>query len=195
MVFCLPILVPGVIAMDNLTLPRPPEFHATTSLVVHAPPETVRRAILRDGVLKPDGLLSFGGTNQLLAWRWQRKGDALMRICSYSIGPDIVQPIDESTANHIKFSVNAAPPPMRETSPFGQIKPLHIENHYMVRSGEFTFVPVRGGTQLIASTEYSHDIWPLEYWALWSDFIMHRVHSNLLERVKLIAENSPEASR
>jgi hypothetical protein len=40
-------------------------------------------------------------------------------------------------------------------------------------------------------------MWPAEYWQLWSDAIIHRIHLRVLKQIKRLAEANarPAASR
>ena len=59
----------------------------------------------------------------------------------------------------------------------------------LARRGEFRLDPLPGGrTRLEGTTWYRHRIWPAEYWQVWSDAIIHRVHRRVLAHIKKSAE-------
>jgi hypothetical protein len=35
-------------------------------------------------------------------------------------------------------------------------------------------------------------MWPADYWGVWADFIIHRIHGRVLEHVKTLAESTPQ---
>jgi hypothetical protein len=53
-------------------------------------------------------------------------------------------------------------------------------------------IPLDAGrrTRLKGTTWYRHHLWPAAYWRLWSDQIIHRIHTRVLEHVKALSEAS-----
>ena len=74
---------------------------------------------------------------------------------------------------------------MKEWSPFGDIFPAHIDNYLVSKGGEFRITNLGNGkSKLVGTTWYSHKIAPEFYWRLWSDFILHRIHTRVLTHIK-----------
>ena len=44
---------------------------------------------------------------------------------------------------------------------------------------------------LTGSTWYQHHLWPADYWRLWSDAIIHRIHLRVLRHIKVLSEQTP----
>ena len=89
----------------------------------------------------------------------------------------------------LKFSVIANPPPLDEWTPYAKIRPPHLDGFFVSESGQFLLQPLgNGGTRLVGTTWYRHDIWPTFYWRLWSDELIHRIHLRVLRHIKRQAE-------
>ena len=55
--------------------------------------------------------------------------------------------------------------------------------------GEFRLVRLADGrTRLEGSTWYEFQMYPQDYWTLWSDAAIHRIHQRVLEHIKRLAE-------
>jgi len=81
------------------------------------------------------------------------------------------------------------PPAMREWSPFASVHPPHIDGFLVARQGQFKLIDLGNGrTRVEGTTWYQHNMWPESYWRLWSDYIIHRIHTRVLEHVKREAE-------
>jgi hypothetical protein len=80
---------------------------------------------------------------------------------------------------------------MHEVTPYGRIDPPHLDSYLVSEGGQFLLTPLEGGrTRLEGTTWYRNRMWPSEYWRLWSDWIIHRIHTRVLEHVKRQAEES-----
>jgi hypothetical protein len=57
--------------------------------------------------------------------------------------------------------------------------------------GQFLLTPLPGGrTRLEGTTWYRHGLAPAEYWRLWSDEIIHKIHMRVLKHIKEEAEKT-----
>jgi hypothetical protein len=78
---------------------------------------------------------------------------------------------------------------MKEWSPYANIHPPHLENFLVSEGGQFKLIALPGGrTRLEGTTWYRHHMWPAEYWRIWSDAIIHRIHLRVLNHVKRLSE-------
>ena len=76
--------------------------------------------------------------------------------------------------------------------PHKNVYPKHLDNFLVSRKGQFLLEPLPGGrTRLEGTTWYTHNLWPAEYWQVWSDFMIHRIHERVLVHIKKLAETSP----
>jgi hypothetical protein len=101
-----------------------------------------------------------------------------------------VEPIDIwDEPRLLRFQVTENPPPMREWSPYSEIHPKHLHGYMSSKQGQFRLTPLGGGRTLVEGTSwYQHGLWPSQYWRLWSDAIIHRVHMRVLQHIKVLAE-------
>jgi hypothetical protein len=105
------------------------------------------------------------------------------------VGP--IQIWDEP--RQLKFSVTSNPAPMEEWTPYSHIEPPHLHGFLLSEGGQFLLTPLpNGGTRLEATTWYQHGLWPVSYWKLWSDAIIHRIHLRVLGHIQQEVENRPE---
>ena len=85
----------------------------------------------------------------------------------------------------LRFRVSQNPPPMRELSPYPNLHPPHLEGFLVARQGQFKLTPLpNGGTHLEATSWYQHHLWPAQYWRLWSDYLIHRIHTMVLKDIQ-----------
>lgn len=123
------------------------------------------------------------------------RGVGAVRRCEFSTGA-FVEPITvwEPPAR-LAFNVIEQPPPMHELSPYRHVHPPHLDGYLRCRRGEFRLVRLDGNrTRLEGSTWYEFEMYPQDYWTLWSDGAIHRIHLRVLEHIKRLSEQSMTAS-
>jgi len=60
----------------------------------------------------------------------------------------------------------------------------------MAKRGQFRLMPLPGGrTRLEGTTWYHHNLYPAFYWRLWSDAIIHQIHTRVLKHIRSEAES------
>ena len=118
-------------------------------------------------------------------------GPGAVRHCEFSTGP-FVEPITVwQPPERLAFDVASQPPPMHELSPYRHVHPPHLDGYLRCRRGEFRLTPLPGGRTLLeGSTWYEFEMYPQDYWTLWSDTIIHRIHLRVLEHIKQLAEST-----
>ena len=80
---------------------------------------------------------------------------------------------------------------MHELSPYRHIHPPHLDGYLRCKRGEFRLIELPGGrTRLEGSTWYEYDIYPQQYWILWSDLLIHRIHTRVLHHIKQLSESN-----
>ena len=78
---------------------------------------------------------------------------------------------------------------MHEWSPYESVNAPHLAGNMRSKRGEFRLVRLpHGRTRLEGSTWYELDMFPQPYWTLWSDALVHRIHSRVLAHIKRLAE-------
>jgi len=103
-----------------------------------------------------------------------------------------VEPITVWDApRRLAFDVAQQPAPMFEMSPYKHVHPPHLEGALRSTRGEFLLEELPDGqTRLIGNTWYEFDMYPHAYWTLWSDLMIHRIHTRVLEHVRRHAERA-----
>lgn len=191
-VVAFPALLPLLIAGEATMPPPAPLYAARTSIVVDAPPERVWRNVIefRDIDEAPEWYFRAGIAYPLRA-KIAGAGPGAKRYCVFTTGA-FVEPIEVWDApRRLKFSVTSNPPPMRELSPYSDIRPAHLDGFLASRGGQFELEPLPGGrTKLTGTTWYQHHLWPASYWRLWSDAIIHRIHLRVLRHIAKLSTTS-----
>lgn len=184
------LALPLLMGAEAASPGRPPLIAVRTTVEVDAPPATVWRHVVAFSELPTptDPLFRLGVAYPMRA-EIRGHGVGAVRHCVFSTGP-FVEPItvwDEPRL--LKFDVTAQPPAMRELSPYGAIEAPHLDHFLVSRGGQFLLTPLPGGrTRLEGTTWYHHKIWPAAYWQLYSDAIIHAIHTRVLTHIRARAE-------
>lgn len=91
---------------------------------------------------------------------------------------------------HFAFGVSEEPVLMKETSPWGDIKLRHLEDHdFQPERVDFVITPLPDGdSRLEGTTTYQNKMWSGAYWRLWTDGLIHSIHRHVFEHIKQMAE-------
>jgi hypothetical protein len=176
------------------------EGHAPSSVPLHAvttvceidaaPSEVWKNVIAFADLPPPTEDVFLAGIAYPVRARLEGRGVGAVRHCEFSTG-SFVEPITRWEENErLSFDVISQPPPMREWSPYGAIKPAHLEDFFLSQRGDFRLVDLGNGrTRLEGTTWYTQRIEPQRYWRFWSDFLVHTIHRRVLMHIKHQAEN------
>jgi hypothetical protein len=172
------------------TTATPPVYEVHSSMEIAAPPETVwHNVVTFSDIPEPQEWYFHTGLAYPKRARIEGTGPSAIRYCEFSTGP-FVEPIkvwDEPRL--LRFSVTSNPAPMHEWSPYGDVHPKHLDGYMISKQGQFLLTPLaNGGTLLEGTTWYQHGLWPSQYWRLWSDAIIHRIHMRVLQHIKKLSE-------
>jgi len=176
---------------EAASLPPPPLLHVRSEVIVNAPIQTVWNNVISFPKISPPQQLMFkAGIAYPIDAEISGRGVGAVRHCNFSTG-EFVEPIttwDEPRL--LQFSVAKEPEPMKELSPY-KIHPPHLEGYLKCERGEFRLIPLPGGrTEMIGTTWYRDNIWPQEYWSLYSNAIIHNIHMRVLNHIKTVSERS-----
>lgn len=189
------LAIPLVIAGGEWMQPMRPEMHCvTTAMIIDAPAEEVWRHVASFPDLPPPKHWVFAtGIAYPVRARIDGQGVGAIRHCEFSTGAfvepiTVWQPPVGSDAGLLRFDVIDSPPPLQEWS-WTSIDPPHLHDFLVSRQGQFELISLPDGrTRLEGTTWYEHTILPDAYWRLWSDWIIGRVHIEVLDHVKQLAE-------
>jgi uncharacterized membrane protein YhaH (DUF805 family) len=189
MILGLLVLMPSLMAAESRTARAPGVREVRTEVIVDAAPDQVWGHILTFPPLaEPKELLFRAGIAYPQRAEICGRGVGAVRHCVFSTGA-FIEPIDVWDEPHcLAFQVTDQPPPMEELSPF-HIHPPHLDNFLISRRGQFRLEPLPDGrTRLEGTTWYTNRMSPADYWGVWSDVIIHRIHRRVLDHVRALAE-------
>jgi hypothetical protein len=179
------MLAPALLGGETLHAPDPPLRSVTTTVVVDAPPDVVwRHVIAVDRLPEPTELPFRLGIAYPTHATLDGTGVGAVRRCTFTTG-DFVEPITVwRPGRRLEFRVMSQPAPMKELSPYGDVHAPHLDGFLVSERGRFDLEPLAGGRTLLRGTTwYRNRMWPQRYWALWSDAMIHRIHSRVLRHI------------
>jgi hypothetical protein len=195
MLLLLVVALPTLLGMERAANVRAPEQSVVSSVNIDAPPEIVWKYVIAFPPLqKPhDWIFTLGAAYPQEAVIVGH-GPGAIRRCVFSTGA-FVEPVTLWQDNQLlAFDVSQCPPSMQEWSLYSNLHPRHLEGYFVSRHGQFKLTPLPGGrTRLEGTTWYTNQMFPTTYWNLWSSTIIHRIHLQVLDHIKSLAER--EGSR
>lgn len=190
------LTLPAIFGAEHAAKLEPPRFVVRTSIEINSPPETVwKQVVAFSEIAPPTELLFRAGVAYPVRAEITGHGPGAVRHCVFSTGP-FVEPIEVwDEPRLLSFGVTSTPAPMNELTPYGHIEPKHLHGYFVSEHGQFALTALPGGrTRLEGTTSYRNAIWPGQYWRLWSDYIIHRIHTRVLEHIKTEAEGGTPAA-
>lgn len=187
---CFAGILPLLLIVDSFSPSAVDVAPVHTSVLIKAPPKRVWKHVVSFSTLPPpqDPLFLLGIAYPIHA-EISGHGEGAIRKCVFSTGA-FIEPIttwDEPRL--LQFSVIGQPPPMSELSIYRNVAAAHIEGYFGSKRGQFLLKEQADGSTLLEGTTwYAHRVWPQWYWRLWSDFIVHRIHTRVLNHIKQLAE-------
>jgi len=185
-------ILPLILMAEAAAHRAAPLYRVDSEIVIDAPAETVWRNVVTfsDIAGEPEWYFRAGIAYPIRA-RINGRGVGATRTCEFTTGT-FVEPIEVWNEPHLlRFGVTSNPPPMRELSPYAGIDAPHLHGFLVSQRGQFALESLPGGrTRLTGSTWYQHHLWPAEYWRLWSDAIIHRIHLRVLRHIKTLSERT-----
>ncbi len=167
-----------------------PVFKVLTEIEIEAPKQEVWNQLLAFSTIEePVDWLFKTGIAYPTHSEISGTGIGAIRECHFTTGP-FVEPITHwEEPDYLAFSVRDQPPPMIEWSFGDAIEAAHLDGYFRSQKGSFELTSLPdGGTLLKGTTWYTNDIWPVGYWKLWTDFILHKIHMRVLNHIKTQAE-------
>lgn len=184
--------VPAVMGFEYITGDNEPVRSVTTSIEINATPETVWKNVVEFPQLnEPTEFIFKTGIAYPTSAAIDGNGVGAIRHCNFSTGT-FVEPITVwNEPQLLKFDVVDQPEPMKELSPY-DIHPNHLHGYWVSMQGQFKLTRLANGhTLLEGTTWYVNKIKPNFYWTIWSDNIVHKIHSRVLQHIKVRSEKNP----
>ena len=186
------LALPMAMGSEYLNPAEPPLNVVRTAIEIDAPPERVwSNLIAFPAISKPEEWLFRLGVAYPILATIDGRGVGAVRRCQFSTGT-FVEAVDLwEEARRLSFSVAVQPPPLKELSPYSDLHPRHLDGYLEPRQAEFRLTPIGNGrTRLEGRSTYRSALWPAEYWQLWSDAIIHRVHARVFRQIKRLSEEA-----
>jgi hypothetical protein len=185
------LFVPIFMGTEAWKPQQPPLLQITTQIEINAPPEEVWPFLISFPTLPSPTEWPFRvGISYPIRSTLQGSGLEAQRVCQFSSG-QFIEPIRAWEENkHLGFSISGEPLVMEEMSPYGHIHTRHIDGGYFqAQDAEFVLTRLSGGRTLLQGTSrYRNRMWPVSYWRLWSDAIVHEIHIRVFRHIKRLAE-------
>lgn len=185
------LFVPFLMGTEALNLQQPPLLQVVTQIEINAPPEIVWQFLTSFPTLPPPTEWPFQvGIAYPIRSTLQGTGLEAQRECQFSSG-QFIEPIEVWQENErLAFTISGEPLVMEELSPYGHIHTRHIDGGYFqAQDAEFVLTRLPGGrTQLTGTSRYRNRMWPVSYWQLWSNAIVHQIHIRVFQHIKRLAE-------
>ena len=181
--------VPSLMAFENAREAAEDIRPVVTAIEIKATPEEVWKNVIAFPQLKePEEFIFKTGIAYPINATISGQGVGAVRKCNFSTG-SFVEPITTwNEPNLLRFSVEEQPATMQEIS-FYNIQPNHLHGYWVSRQGEFKLTRLANGNTLLEGTTwYVNKIKPEFYWTIWSDYIVHKIHSRVLEHIKSQSE-------
>jgi hypothetical protein len=187
--FLMMLMMPGV-TLPWDTAAKPPVFEVRSSVTIAAPPQVVWRNVLTFSDLPDPGEWFFrAGLAYPKRARIVGNGAGAIRYCEFSTGPFVEPIVVWDEARLLRFRVTENPAPMNEWSPYANVLPRHRHGYLVSKQGEFRLTALPGNRTLLEGTTwYQHGLWPAQYWRVWSDAIIHRIHLRVLTHIQRLSE-------
>lgn len=167
-------------------------FSVRTEITVNAPVERVwDNVIVFDELEEPVDWIFKTGISYPTHATITGNGVGAIRYCNFTTG-SFVEPITTwDEPNLLRFDVKDQPIPMNELNPFWEVNPPHLDGYFKSHKGQFKLIKINDNQTLLEGTTwYTIDIHPENYWKVWSDFIIHRIHKRVLNHIKDEAEKT-----
>ena len=192
------VVLPLMLGLEHAAPPPVPRFQVHTSIEIAAPPEAIRSRLIQFPPLPTPKEWPFRlGIAYPIEARLTWQGLTADRECRFSTGSFKEPILAWEPGKHFAFAVSDEPLLMKETSPYENMHLRHLEDHdFQPERADFVLVKLpNGGTRLEGTTTYTNKMWPGIYWRLWTDAIVHRIHSRVFNHVKALAEADSFTSR
>jgi hypothetical protein len=185
------LFVPFLMGTEALNVQQPPLLQVITQIEINAPPEIVWQFLTSFPTLPPPTEWPFRvGIAYPIRSTLRGTGLEAQRECQFSSG-QFIEPIQVWQENErLVFSISEEPLVMEELSPYGHIHTRHVDGGYFqAQDGEFVLTLLPGGRTLLTGTSrYRNRMWPVSYWRLWSDAIVHQIHLRVFRHIKRLSE-------
>jgi hypothetical protein len=192
--------LPLMATVEPALIGAPPPLAVQTSIEIDAPAAVVWAHLIRfESIEAPlDSWLFKAGVAYPISAELRGQGVGAIRVCEFSTGTFVETIRRWDVGRELAFTVDEAPSPLREWTPYENVHPPHLDGYFLPESADFRLVALGANrTRLEGTSVYRHHMWPIGYWRLWSDAMIKQVHLRVFQHVKRLAEHAsrPAMSR
>jgi hypothetical protein len=183
--------LPLIATVEPALLAAPPPLTVQTSIEIDAPPATVWAHLVKfEPIVAPlDSWLFKAGVAYPISAELRGRGVGAVRVCEFSTGTFVETIRQWDVDRELAFTIDEAPPPLREWTPYENVHPPHLHGYFLPESADFRLVALGvHRTRLEGTSVYRNRMWPVGYWRLWSDAMVKQVHLRVFQHVKRLAE-------
>ncbi|HEX9704659.1 MAG TPA: SRPBCC family protein [Gemmatimonadales bacterium] len=183
------VLAPLLVAVEPHARPMPREVVSVVE--IDAPPRVVWRHVVTFPELAPaDDWLFRLGVAAPLAARIDGRGVGAVRYCDFTTGSFVEPIVAWEEGRLLAFEITEQAAPMRELSPYGDIRAPHLDGYFRATYGEFRLEELPGTrTRLVGRTRYEVNLFPQIYWTLFANRIVEAIHLRVLQHIEGLAES------
>lgn len=182
-----------IATVEPVPLAVPPPLTVQTSIEIDASPVTVWAHLVRfEPIGVPlDSWLFKAGVAYPISAELRGQGVGAIRVCEFSTGTFVETIRKWEVDRQLAFTVDEAPPPLREWTPYDSVHPPHLHGYFLPESADFRLVALGAHrTRLDGTSVYRNRMWPAGYWRLWSDAMVKHVHLRVFQHIKRLAEHA-----
>jgi hypothetical protein len=178
-------------AESQFTENKSGEIKVSTSIVISAPIQTVWDNVVHfPDIPEPTEWIFKTGIAYPTSSEIVGEGKGAIRYCEFTTGR-FVEPIEVWNApNLLQFTVKEQPLPLKRMLYEELEVPGNMYKYFVSNKGQFRLTEIGDNQVLLEGTTwYYHKIRPASYWRLWSEYIIHTIHSRVLTHIKTASEN------
>src|SRR6185437_4101812 len=177
------LLVPGTMGVQKNLFDQMPKIRSVvTSVEINASKEKKWQNLTAvSEINEPTCFIFKIGIAKPLSATLSKGGLGATRYCNFTTGTAVEKISIWNEPNILRFDILSQPEPMKELS-FYDIHPNHLRGYLVSKVGEFKLTSLSNGHTLLQGTSwYYNRISPGIYWNLWSDYIIHKIHMQVME--------------
>jgi len=185
------IMLPVLFGAEQVSPPPVPRYQVRTSIEIAAPPEVVWKRVIAFPPMAPPTDWPFRlGFAYPIETRLVGEGLTADRRCRFSTGSFKEPILAWEPGKYLAFGVSEEPLLMKETSPYGDLKVRHLEDHdFQPERVDFVITRLpNGNSRLEGTTTYQNRMWPGAYWRMWTDGLIHSIHHRVFAHIKQLSE-------
>ncbi|MDX5444221.1 MAG: hypothetical protein LPJ89_10620 [Hymenobacteraceae bacterium] len=194
--FTIIILNPAFISAESLSQTTVKTLITKSEIVVDAPANVVWQNLITKNTYSGfDNFFFQAGVAYPNSTVLVQKGADHYFVCNYSQG-NIELPVRSLIENEkFEFGFEDTPAPMKELSFYNDLHLPHLHGYFKISSGQILLKQLNENqTLLTAKTTYSYNIKPLQYWKIWTNFLLNKIHNQVINTIKSKSENSSNAA-